>query len=345
MIKLLPKSLIIGPFGSLGKRLLVHMTLALLVSFVIMLFQVEFSSQMYLKVICLYLANDMVFTYGHMTIFYNLDLHFDWLKETKSRFFSGVIFHSAFSAFGFLLIQLVMMRLFFDFTVLQTWYWFLEMWTVPLGLTLVIIVFTTTIGFFQKWKNSMLEEQQIKNEMMAYKFESLKSQINPSFLFRGFDSLKKLINEDEKAAAKVIQNMSALYRSVLETKDMELVSLVEEMKLANLYFDLLKLSFGKLLKFSNQVNCNHQDRVVPMVIQNVIEMLLNMTHQMVDIEFKLDREMQSLLIISDVKIGGQDTFNLDNLQKRYEFFTTQKIEIENLSNGTRISIPILTEEL
>ena len=86
---------------------------------------------------------------------------------------------------------------------------------------------------------SLIEEQQMRTEMMAYKFESLKGQINPSFLFESFSSLKELIQSDQKTAVNAIQKMSRLYRSMLETKDMELVSLEDEMSVVGLYLDLI----------------------------------------------------------------------------------------------------------
>ena len=76
----------------------------------------------------------------------------------------------------------------------------------------------------------MLNEQKLKTEIMTYKYESLKNQINPHFLFNSFNVLSDLIHEDQKLADSFLSKLSDLYRYVLDSREKELVSLAEELE-------------------------------------------------------------------------------------------------------------------
>lgn len=150
-IKFLPKKILIQPFKTAGRRVLFHVILALIISSIINFFLGQTKLNQYLYTLSMYVANDIVFSLGHIMIFYNLDRHFGWLKQTTIRFILGAIFHLFYSAVAFYMVQAVMFNVLFDMNPQQVWQWYLEMWWVPLVITLVIVVFTTTLGFFYKW--------------------------------------------------------------------------------------------------------------------------------------------------------------------------------------------------
>ena len=337
-----PISIIIGPYGNIPKRIGVHIIMSVFISIGIMIFQGHSNFEWFYRIFCLSIVNDLIMSTGHIWIFYNLDQNFDWLKRTWARFSSGVFIHSVFSLVAFFLTQLILFQLLFQMSAEEVVFWFAEYWWLPVVITGLVIVFTTTVGFFQNWKKSLVEEEKIEAEMMAYKFESLKGQINPSFLFDSFDALKRLIDKDEQESVLVIQKMSRLYRMVLENKDMELISLKDELQLLKIYQDLLKLRFGNEMSFEIDFDVKTEERVVPMAVQGAIELLLSDQNDGEIKELILRKEKGNIMISLDGHID-LDEQKLENLNRRYEFFTDRRIQFTS-KDRTAIQIPILTEE-
>lgn len=347
----LPKKWIRGPFEQLWKRIAFHIVLAVFGALLIEYFNNDLSLNSTIKMTCLIVANDFAMTIGHIYIFQNLDLNFDWLKDTYKRFVFGAIFHTLYSAGIFLILQLVLFNWLYGMNSEETIAWILHHWWIPLGVTALVIVLTTTIGFLDEWKKSLIAEEELKAEMMAYKFESLKSQVNPSFLFDNFHSLKELIKSDQKKAVGVIQKMSQLYRSVLESKDMELISLENEMQQVDLYLELLRLRYGVSLEVKAEINTDKHELVVPGVVQNIIQLLLKglETSGAVKRTISLSRSEGYLSVLFDSSdVGRKYEFNedsIDILQQRYQFFTDNTIKIASKNHSVSISIPVLREEL
>ena len=72
-----------------------------------------------------------------------------------------------------------------------------------------------------------MDAERLKKEQMATKYESLKNQVNPHFLFNSLNALTNLVYEDQDRAADFIRQLSQVYRYVLDTRSKELVTLAE----------------------------------------------------------------------------------------------------------------------
>ncbi len=337
-----PRSLYVGPYKNIPLRIGAHILLSMAVALGIVLLQGHYRLDWYMKVFCLSIANDLVMSVGHIWIFYNLDQNYDWIKKTWARFASGVLFHTVFSVIAFFIIQIILFQVLFGMSMGDSIYWFGVYWWLPVVITTAVIFFTTTIGFFKNWKKSLVEEERMKAEMMAYKFESLKSQINPSFLFESFEALKALIDQDTAGSVALIQKISRLYRQVLENKDVELVPLGDELKLLGLYRDILGLRFGESLKMELEVPEEAADIVVPMALLTMVELLLP-TQSSDPLTLRITRNEQMVRIHSPAK-RSVDPGIIDNLNRRYGFFTEMEVIIKMNEYETTIEVPILTHE-
>ena len=83
--------------------------------------------------------------------------------------------------------------------------------------------------------------------MMAYKYESLRNQINPHFLFNSLNVLSDLVYDDQAMAVKFIRQLSDLFRYVLDSRDKELVPLKDELEFIRSFTFLLKTRFEEKL--------------------------------------------------------------------------------------------------
>ncbi|RUM64384.1 MAG: histidine kinase, partial [Sulfurimonas sp.] len=110
-----------------------------------------------------------------------------------------------------------------------------EFWLYPIFISLTIAFFITGISFFKSWKKEVLEKEKLKNEMLTYKYEALRNQINPHFMFNSLNVLSDLVYEDPKKAERFIHKFSDIYRYVLDSREKELVPLEEELNFINKY--------------------------------------------------------------------------------------------------------------
>lgn len=104
-------------------------------------------------------------------------------------------------------------------------------------------MFFYAIHFFKSYQENKVKEQKIIAGTASAKFESLKNQIDPHFLFNSLNVLSSLIEENPENAQKFTISLSKIYRYVLEQKDKELVSVEEELDFAKTYMNLLKMRF------------------------------------------------------------------------------------------------------
>ncbi len=121
---------------------------------------------------------------------------------------------------------------------------------VSVSITLLVNSIFVAIEFFQFWKKSLMEKEQLKRDSISAEFETLKNQINPHFLFNSLNTLSSLIDENPKTANEFVQKLSSVYRYVLTQKDKETVSLREELSFIESYLYLNKIRFGENLHYT-----------------------------------------------------------------------------------------------
>lgn len=93
--------------------------------------------------------------------------------------------------------------------------------------------------FFQLRKNHELARQN-----MQVRYNELKGQINPHFLFNSLNILVSLINRDTQSAVKYTKKLSDVYRYVLVANEQDVISLDEEMKFISAYIGILGIRYG-----------------------------------------------------------------------------------------------------
>src|SRR5690606_11087179 len=115
------------------------------------------------------------------------------------------------------------------------------------GLALILAIGASivfhTIYFYRTWQENRIKEQKIIAGTASAKFDALKNQLDPHFLFNSLNVLTSLIEEDPEQAQKFTTSLSKVYRYVLEQKDKDLVTVDEELQFAKTFIRLLKMRF------------------------------------------------------------------------------------------------------
>lgn len=116
------------------------------------------------------------------------------------------------------------------------------------------------------------EKEIIQKELLSAKYEGLKSQVNPHFLFNSFSTLTSLVETKPDEAVKFIDKLSDLYRYVLDHDTDILVSLKEELDFLNDYLFLLHMRHQSGIKITNNLDLPVDKIMVPCLsLQTLVE--------------------------------------------------------------------------
>jgi hypothetical protein len=190
--------------------------------------------------------------------------------------------------------------------------------------------------------------QMLEKEKALVMYESLKQQLNPHFLFNSLSSLSSLIQQDQKVARQFLDQMSKIYRYILKNRDSELVPLIEDIKLAEVYTSLQQTRFQNGLKVN--FNVNEEDyyrRIVPVTLQNLVENAIK--HNIIDDESPLTIDMfveDGYLVVRNnlQKKNFVETSNkqgLANMKSLYHYLSGKPICIQENKNYFTVKIPLV----
>ncbi len=137
--------------------------------------------------------------------------------------------------------------------------------------SLIIIALLLIITAYVLFKS--VKQQKYANNLLALK--SLRTQMNPHFIFNALNSVNSFIaSNDERAANKYLSEFSQLMRSVLENSEEDFIPLEKEIELLKLYVKLEHFRFKDKFEYTITVDdkLNVNDFVIPpMLLQPYVE--------------------------------------------------------------------------
>ncbi|RZJ29907.1 MAG: histidine kinase [Flavobacterium sp.] len=227
-----------------------------------------------------------------------------------------------------------------------------KFYIISLLITMVISLFFHAVYFYKRNQEVRIKEQKIIAGTASAKFESLKNQIDPHFLFNSLNVLSSLIEENPEQAQKFTTSLSKVYRYVLEQKDKELVSVDEELSFAKTYMNLLKMRFENSLFFELPESVPNPDaKVVPLSLQLLLENTVkhNVASEQRPLKIKIFIDGDYLVIENnyqkkEVLQDGQGV-GLQNIISRYGIITRRSVLIDQTDKAFTVKIPILTKQI
>lgn len=221
-----------------------------------------------------------------------------------------------------------------------------------IGVIISIMILSIEIStqFFQQWKASLLEVEKYKTESTQAQLQNLKNQINPHFLFNNMSVLSSLVYKDQDKAVDFINQLSKVYRYLLDNKDEELTTLENELTFINSYIYLLQIRFDTNIHFDIQISKEYQSKFLPpMALQLLIENAIK--HNEISSELPLTifiKTKEHQLIISNnlqLRSNYPEDNNcktgIQNIKDRYHYFTDREVLISKSAKLFTVQIPLL----
>jgi LytS/YehU family sensor histidine kinase len=213
----------------------------------------------------------------------------------------------------------------------------------------VIFMLGYLIVVFQTFKQeSDLLQETINKENILFRYEKLKSQLDPHFLFNSFSILNSLILKDPKMASVFLNKLSEIYRYVLDATENDLVEVFKELSFIEDYLYLLKIRHQNSLNFKVEVPLDTYKKKIPVLaLQLLVENAVK--HNL----FSSEIPLQISIIVQDNKLIVSNDFRprastktktgmgLSNINNRYKHLCNKEIEIENSGKQFIVKIPIL----
>ncbi|HRN57110.1 MAG TPA: histidine kinase [Agriterribacter sp.] len=126
--------------------------------------------------------------------------------------------------------------------------------------------------FFQKNKKQEVDTFRLQSLVKELELKTIKSHINPHFIFNALNSIRALVDENPQRARRAITELSNILRSSMQTEKMETVPLEQELNIVKDYLALEQMRFEERLNVQFTINENTLCQPIPpMMLQTLAE--------------------------------------------------------------------------
>lgn len=222
-------------------------------------------------------------------------------------------------------------------------------------LASLIIASVITMAIWWRVKQ-IKEKEQDKTSLASNELRSLRSQMNPHFIFNALNSIQYFVlNNDTKSTTKYLNKFAKLIRKILNNTEKSVVSLSEEIEQLNLYLEMEQLRLDNKLTYSMTVDPEveaEEPEVPTMLIQPYIENAI--LHGIVPkkenghVSIRFERKDHSLVcIVEDNGIGRTRSMELkaQSIRTRHQSvgmkITRDRLELLNRVHKSNLSVNVI----
>ncbi|MEZ4802561.1 MAG: 2TM domain-containing protein [Gelidibacter sp.] len=295
------------------------------------------------------------FLLGYSNYYYFAYLEkLNWTKEERiKRIIIGILGSGIVTMIGLFLLngfQYIVYRgiSWTDFLQGQRW----SQYSFGLWITLTIVIIFHFVYFYNRYQQNKVKEQKVIAGTANARFDALKNQLDPHFLFNSLNVLTSLIEENPENAQKFTTSLSKVYRYVLEQKNKDLVTVDEELDFARTYMSLLKMRFEDSIIFDIPDRASDpESKVVPLSLQLLLENAVkhNMVTSSKPLHIKIYENKGMLVVENNLQpkqiVKKSSGVGLENIMQRYELLTNRKVNINQQAESFAVAIPMLTKQI
>jgi len=216
--------------------------------------------------------------------------------------------------------------------------------------TIMIIAVYESIYFMNELKKSVEEKETLKRENLKAQLDALRTQVNPHFLFNNLNTLTALIPDTPKQAIEFVQQLSKVYRHILEVQDEKSIPLQDELDVLKAYGFLLKTRFGDNLDIDIDVPADKlQQRIVPLSLQLLMENAIkhNIVSSAKPLKIKVFAQNGHLVVSNNLQVKNQliesTGIGLENIRNRYKLLGEDEVKVDESGESFTVSIPLIAK--
>lgn len=213
-------------------------------------------------------------------------------------------------------------------------------------ITFMISAIYASVAFFLQWRANMKQTRALEKATMEARYEVLRNQVNPHFLFNSLNTLLMLVG-DNTVAARYVESVSEFMRYMLNSRDKEVVTLGEELKMAREYIFIQQNRFGGKLNVVFDVPESFSETPFPpLALQMLLENALkhNVISKENPLHIHIGVENNSWLVVANnfqPKIEQEPStgVGLGNIRDRYRYLSGKEILILKDARDFVVKLP------
>jgi two-component system, LytTR family, sensor kinase len=212
----------------------------------------------------------------------------------------------------------------------------------------VISLFLSTLLYFYfQWKAALDREQRLQQEKLLFQFETLKSQVNPHFLFNSLNTLSSLVSNNAELAEQFIQKLSAIYQYILEYREIEYIDLNLEVDFVKDYFYLQQIRDGNKIDLSIEISDPHKYKILPISLQLLVENALkhNLATTERPLKIVIYAENDSIVVKNNLQrksvLENSKKIGLTNLRERIKYSIDREMKVIETRDEFKVIIPLI----
>jgi len=271
---------------------------------------------------------------------------FPWVKNPKLTFTINSALSVVFTILDIIAVYYFYLKFVFNTNIFENF----NHWGWQMAFTFLISLVITTsfylVYFFKWWRIATVNGEKLKQEAIQLRYDALKSQVNPHFMFNSLSVLSSLIDTDTVKAKQFIQQFSDIYRYVLDQKDKELVPLEDELKFVQSYINLHQMRHGDNLNVIIDIN-NYSGYIIPLSLQTLLENCFkhNVVSDEKPLTVRIWRENEFIIVQNNLQkrrtIQESNGIGLETISKRYKYLSNQAMEVIESNDHFTVKVPII----
>ncbi len=213
-------------------------------------------------------------------------------------------------------------------------------------ITFMISSIYASVAFFIQWKENLLRTQALEKANFEARYDTLRNQVNPHFLFNSLNTLLMLV-DNNPVASRYVESISDIMRYMLQTRDKEAVTIADELKIARDYVFIQQSRFGEKLQviFDVPDACLNQ-LIPPLTLQMLLENAIK--HNVVSKEQPLIvsvfTESDAFLVIQNniqARLDREPStgVGLENIRSRYHHLCGKEIAVSSEQKMFTVKLP------
>lgn len=220
--------------------------------------------------------------------------------------------------------------------------------TKCLFMLAVAILYARIYLLMRQQQTMAVENERLKTENLATRYNMLVGQINPHFFFNSLNSLAMLVRErDDKRALEYIDQLSYTFRYIIQNGQTSTTTLKDELAFAEAYAYLFKIRYADKLFFEFDIDPAYNDWTLPALsLQPLIGNAVK--HNSITTKNPLRvviRTVDGVLEIENPKHPKLDVepstgIGLENLKSRWQIITGRAIEIVDDAERFVVRMPL-----
>jgi LytS/YehU family sensor histidine kinase len=121
-------------------------------------------------------------------------------------------------------------------------------------------------------RKNQFDNLKLEALVKSLELKTIKSHINPHFIFNALNSIRALIDEDPIRARQAVTGLSNILRSSMQSDQLEIITLEKELDIVKDYLALELIRFEDRLRVAYQIDEDTLDNPIPpMMLQTLVE--------------------------------------------------------------------------